>query len=68
MLQDLMPQAERIAAKLKARGETIGVAESSTRLVPEMLDIRHAADVGSYDQSLSLRSVGDHFLIVMKKR
>jgi len=30
MLQDLMPQAERIAAKLKARGETIGIAESST--------------------------------------
>jgi PncC family amidohydrolase len=30
MLQDLMPQAERIAAKLKARGETISVAESST--------------------------------------
>ena len=30
MLQDLLPQAERIAAKLKARGETISVAESST--------------------------------------
>jgi nicotinamide-nucleotide amidase len=30
MLQDLMPQAERIAAKLKARGETVSVAESST--------------------------------------
>ena len=30
MLQDLLPQAERIAAKLKARGETIGIAESST--------------------------------------
>ncbi|MBV9553170.1 MAG: CinA family protein [Alphaproteobacteria bacterium] len=30
MLQDLMPQAERIAAKLKARNETIGIAESST--------------------------------------
>jgi nicotinamide-nucleotide amidase len=30
MLQDLMPQAERIAAKLKARKETIGIAESST--------------------------------------
>lgn len=30
MLQDLMPQAERIAAKLKAKGETIGIAESST--------------------------------------
>ena len=30
MLQDLMPQAERIAEKLKARKETIGVAESST--------------------------------------
>ncbi|HUI35139.1 MAG TPA: CinA family protein [Stellaceae bacterium] len=30
MLQDLMPQAERIAAKLKARKETVSVAESST--------------------------------------
>ena len=30
MLQDLLPQAERIAAKLKARGETISIAESST--------------------------------------
>ena len=30
MLQDLLPQAERIAAKLKARGETVSVAESST--------------------------------------
>src|ERR1700731_4811096 len=30
MIQELLPQAERIAAKLKARGETIGIAESST--------------------------------------
>src|SRR5207244_3664653 len=30
MLQDLLPQAERIAEKLKARKETISVAESST--------------------------------------
>ncbi|MGE5271038.1 MAG: CinA family protein [Thiohalocapsa sp.] len=30
MLQDLLPQAERIAAKLKARKETVAVAESST--------------------------------------
>ncbi len=30
MLQDLLPQAERIAAKLKAKNETISVAESST--------------------------------------
>jgi len=30
MLQDLLPQAERIAALLKARGETISIAESST--------------------------------------
>ncbi len=30
MLQDLLPQAERIAARLKARGETISIAESST--------------------------------------
>ena len=30
MIQELLPQAERIAAKLKARGETISVAESST--------------------------------------
>ena len=30
MLQDLLPQAERIAAKLKARNDTISVAESST--------------------------------------
>src|SRR5262249_58119766 len=30
MLQDLLPQAERIAAKLKARGETVSIAESST--------------------------------------
>src|SRR5712692_1877576 len=30
MLQDLLPQAERIAATLKARGETVSVAESST--------------------------------------
>jgi nicotinamide-nucleotide amidase len=30
MLQDLLPQAERIAAQLKARNETISVAESST--------------------------------------
>jgi nicotinamide-nucleotide amidase len=30
MLQDLLPQAERIAAKLKARNETIAIAESST--------------------------------------
>jgi len=28
MLQDLLPQAERIAALLKARGETISIAES----------------------------------------
>ena len=30
MLQELLPQAERIAAMLKARKETISVAESST--------------------------------------
>ena len=30
MIQELLPQAERIAAKLKARNETISVAESST--------------------------------------
>ena len=30
MLQELLPQAERIAAKLKARKETVSVAESST--------------------------------------
>jgi nicotinamide-nucleotide amidase len=30
MLQDLLPQAERIAARLKARNETISIAESST--------------------------------------
>jgi PncC family amidohydrolase len=30
MLQELLPQAERIAEKLKARGETISIAESST--------------------------------------
>ena len=29
MIQELLPQAERIAARLKARGETISVAESS---------------------------------------
>lgn len=30
MIEELLPQAERIAAKLKARGETISIAESST--------------------------------------
>ena len=30
MLKELLPQAERIAARLKARGETISIAESST--------------------------------------
>jgi nicotinamide-nucleotide amidase len=30
MLQDLLPQAERIAEKLKAKKETVSVAESST--------------------------------------
>src|SRR5438270_13249813 len=30
MIQELLPQAERIAAKLKARGGTISIAESST--------------------------------------
>src|SRR3954465_14375193 len=30
MIQELLPQAERIAARLKRRGETISVAESST--------------------------------------
>jgi nicotinamide-nucleotide amidase len=30
MLQDLLPQAERIAQRLKARNETISIAESST--------------------------------------
>src|SRR5712672_1456599 len=30
MIEELLPQAERIAARLKARGETIGIAESST--------------------------------------
>ena len=30
MIQELLPQAERIAARLKQRGETISVAESST--------------------------------------
>jgi nicotinamide-nucleotide amidase len=30
MIQELLPQAERIGARLKARGETISVAESST--------------------------------------
>lgn len=30
MIQELLPQAERIAAKLKERGETVSVAESST--------------------------------------
>jgi len=30
MIQELLPHAERIAAKLKARGETISIAESST--------------------------------------
>ena len=30
MIQELLPQAERIGAVLKARGETISIAESST--------------------------------------
>ena len=30
MIQELLPQAERIAALLKTRGETVSVAESST--------------------------------------
>jgi PncC family amidohydrolase len=30
MLDELLPQAERIGARLKARGETVSVAESST--------------------------------------
>jgi nicotinamide-nucleotide amidase len=30
MIDELLPQAERIAARLKARGDTISVAESST--------------------------------------
>src|SRR6516164_5287013 len=30
MLQDLLPRGEQIAARLKARGETIAIAESST--------------------------------------
>ena len=30
MIQELLPQAQRIAARLKERGETIAVAESST--------------------------------------
>jgi len=30
MIQELLPQAERIATKLKARNETISIAESST--------------------------------------
>ena len=30
MIQELLPQAERIAAKLKARNETISIAESTT--------------------------------------
>jgi nicotinamide-nucleotide amidase len=30
MLQDLLPQGERIAARLKSRNETISIAESST--------------------------------------
>src|ERR1700739_2300944 len=30
MLDELLPQAERIAVRLKARGETISIAESST--------------------------------------
>ena len=30
MIQELLPHAERIAAKLKARNETISIAESST--------------------------------------
>ncbi len=30
MIDELLPQAERIAAKLKARKETISVGESST--------------------------------------
>ena len=30
MIEELLPHAERIAAKLKARGDTISIAESST--------------------------------------
>jgi nicotinamide-nucleotide amidase len=30
MIEELLPQAERIAARLKARAETIAIAESST--------------------------------------
>jgi nicotinamide-nucleotide amidase len=30
MIQELLPQAERIAQRLKARGETVAIAESST--------------------------------------
>jgi len=30
MIDELLPQAERIAAKLKGRGETVSIAESST--------------------------------------
>jgi len=30
MIPELLPQAERIAEKLKARNETISIAESST--------------------------------------
>ena len=29
-MQDLLPKAERLGALLKARGETVGVAESSS--------------------------------------
>ena len=37
MIQELLPQAERIAAKLKVRGETISVAESLPGLVSAAL-------------------------------
>jgi nicotinamide mononucleotide (NMN) deamidase PncC len=30
MLQDLLPRGERIAARLKAKGETMAIAESAT--------------------------------------
>jgi nicotinamide mononucleotide (NMN) deamidase PncC len=64
MLQDLLPQAERIAVKLKARNETISIAESSTAgmLSAALLAIAGGAVVYTRQSRAALLAVTDQEL------
>ena len=70
MIQELLPQAERIAAKLKAKGQTISVAESSTAGVisAALLAVAGASAYFMGGAVVYTRPAQDAFLAVPKEK